>query len=133
MIYGADLIKPDLEKTKHDLEILKGKQNEVTKVVETKYIEKKVIVKEKGDEIIKYINTNNDNDCNLHKSFVMLHDSAAKNTLPDPTGSADETPSGVKLSTAEKVIAENYELFHEVSLQLKSLQEWVSEQLKLNK
>jgi hypothetical protein len=62
----------------------------------------------------------------------VLHDAAAKNELPDSTRATDETASNVKLSEATTTIVTNYGICNQNSEQLKALQEWVSEQKKLN-
>lgn len=111
------------------------KSAEKTTEIVTKYVTKVQVVKEKGDVIIKevpkYITKESDAKCALPNSFVMLHDSASKNEVPDSTRVADETTSGVKLSTATGTVVGNYSICHQNSEQLKALQEWVKEQEKL--
>lgn len=111
------------------------KSAEKTTEIVTKYVTKVQVVKEKGDVIIKevpkYITKESDAKCTLPNSFVMLHDSASKNEVPDSTRVADETTSGVKLSTATGTVVGNYSICHQNSEQLKALQEWVKEQEKL--
>lgn len=111
------------------------KSAEKTTEIVTKYVTKVQVVKEKGDVIIKevpkYITKESDAKCALPNSFVMLHDSASKNEVPDSTRVADETASGVKLSTATGTVVGNYSICHQNSEQLKALQEWVKEQEKL--
>jgi hypothetical protein len=102
-----------------------------TKVV-TKYVTKIEIVKENGNAIIKeipkYINANADGQCVIPNGFVLLHDSASRNEVPDSTRGIDEGASSVKLSEVAATVTDNYTLYHQVSQQLKSLQEWVKEQ-----
>jgi hypothetical protein len=108
---------------------------EATTKVVTKYIETVKIVKEKGDVIIKevpkYITKESDAKCTLPNSYIVLHDSASKNEVPDPARVADETASGVKLSTATETVVGNYSICHQNAEQLKALQEWVKEQERL--
>jgi len=100
--------------------------------VVTKYINKIEIVKEKGDAIVKeipkFVTATADGQCVIPNGFVLLHDSASRNEVPDSTRSVDEGASSVKLSGVATTVSENYNLYHQVSQQLKSLQEWVKEQ-----
>lgn len=105
---------------------------EATTKVVTKYVTKVQVVKEKGDAIIKevpkYITKTDDTQCVIPNGFVLLHDSASRNEVPDSTRSVDAGASEVKLSGVATTVAENYTLYHKVSEQLRSLQEWVKEQ-----
>ena len=70
----------------------------------------------------------------LPNGFIVLHNAAVKGILPDPTGSTDAASgqaSGVKLSSATKVIVDNYLVCHQTEAQLTSLQEWIKAQQKL--
>jgi hypothetical protein len=102
---------------------------EVTTKVVTKYINKVQIVKEKGNEIIKqvpvYITKDADAKCDVPTGFVVLHDSASRNEVPDTTRSIDAGTSEVKLSDVATTVTENYTTYHKVAEQLKSLQEWI--------
>lgn len=111
---------------------LKQKSAEVSTKVVTKYIDKITVVKEKNNEIAKYINQDADAKCQLPNSFSVLHDAAAKNELPDSTRATDASASGVKLSEATTTIVGNYGICNQNSEQLKALQEWIREQQKLN-
>lgn len=119
-------------KTNAEIAELKAKSESVSTKVVTKYIDRIQVVKEKGNEIVKYINTNADAKCELPSSFVVLHDAAAKNELPDPARVADARASDIKLSGATTTIVQNYGTCWEIREQLKALQEWVNEQKKLN-
>jgi hypothetical protein len=102
---------------------------EVTTKVITKYVTKIEVVKEKGNEIIKqvpvYITKDADAKCDVPTGFVVLHDSASRNEVPDPTRSIDAGTSEVKLSGVATTVTENYTTYHKVAEQLKSLQEWI--------
>ena len=102
---------------------------ETTTKVVTKYINKVQIVKEKGNEIIKqvpvYITKDADAKCDVPTGFVMLHDSASRNEVPDPTRKVDGTTSEVKISGVAETVIDNYTTYHQVAEQLKSLQEWI--------
>jgi hypothetical protein len=105
---------------------------EATTKVVTKYVTKVQVVKEKGDAIIKevptYITKTDDTQCVIPNGFVLLHDSASRNEVPDSTRGVDAGASEVKLSGVATTVTENYTLYHKVSEQLRSLQEWVREQ-----
>jgi hypothetical protein len=117
---------------KAEIALLKQKEAEVTTKVVTKYIDKLTVVKETNNAISKYVTTEADGKCQLPNSFSVLHDAAAKNELPDPTGAVDARASEVKLSEATTTIIENYGICNQNSEQLKALQDWVSQQKKLN-
>jgi hypothetical protein len=114
---------------------LETKSAESTVITVNKYIDRVKIVKEKGDVIIKevplYITEKSDANCVIPNSFVMLHDSAAKNEVPDPTGTIDESASTTKLSTVTETVVDNYNTYHELAEQLRSLQDWVRTQEKI--
>lgn len=105
---------------------------EVTTKVVTKYVTKIQIVKEKGDVIIKevpkYITKESDAKCPIPNAFVVLHDSASKNEVPDTARLADEGTSATKLSTVTETVVGNYSICHQNAEQLKSLQEWIKQQ-----
>lgn len=98
----------------------------------TKYVTVDRIVKEKGDailkEIPKFISANADAQCVVPNGFVVLHDSASRNEVPDSTRGVDEGASKVKLSGIAETVTTNYTTYYQVSEQLKALQEWVKEQ-----
>jgi energy-coupling factor transporter transmembrane protein EcfT len=119
-------------KTNAEIAELKVKSEKVSTKVVTKYIDRIQVVKEKGNEIVKYVNKESDSKCELPNSFVVLHDAAAKNELPDPSRASNAGASDVKLSGATTTIVQNYGTCWEIREQLKALQEWVSEQKKLN-
>lgn len=108
---------------------------EATVKVVTKYVTKVEVVKEKGDTIVKeipkLISASADDACVIPNGFVLLHNSAAKNEVPDTSGTANEGASGVKLSGVATTVTENYTTFHQVREQLKALQEWVKEQQRV--
>jgi hypothetical protein len=108
---------------------------ETTTKVVTKYINKVQIVKEKGNEIIKqvpvYITKDADAKCDVPTGFVMLHDSASRNEVPDSTRKVDGTTSTVKISEVAETVIDNYTTYYQVAEQLRSLQEWIKEQQKI--
>jgi len=108
---------------------------ETTVKVVTKYVNKVQIVKEKGNDIIKqvpvYITKDADTKCDVPTGFVVLHDSASRNEVPDATRKVDATTSPVKISGVSETVVDNYTTYHEVAEQLRSLQDWVREQQKI--
>jgi len=127
-VYTAAYIEPQLEQARAEVTAINKQAKVITKEVEIRYVERTKVIKEKGDEVIKYITINNDRDCSIHNSTVELWNSAAENRLPDPTRRSDESPSGIALSEADKVIIDNYNQYNLVAEQLRSLQDWVREQ-----
>ena len=108
---------------------------EVTTKVITKYVTKIEVVKEKGNEIIKqvpvYITKDADAKCDVPNGFVVLHNSAVKNEIPNTAREFNEKSSGVELSTVGKTVAGNYTTCNEVREQLTTLQDWIKQQEKL--
>jgi hypothetical protein len=134
--YGTEMKwRAEAAKLKADMDrkVAEG-QKETTKIV-TKYVTKTKVIKEKGDVIIKevpkFITKDADANCVIPKSFVLLHDSAAKNEVPDASKGVDGTTSGTKLSTIGETITINYNNYHQLSERLKALQDWVSSQERI--
>ena len=109
---------------------------ELTHEVITQYVDRVKIVEGKTHEIIKkvpvYITKESDAKCTINNGFVSLHDHASKNEVPDSTGTINENPSDVKLSTVAETVTENYGTYYQVVEQLKSLQDWIRKQKELN-
>jgi hypothetical protein len=125
--WEAKVAEVKLEMAKKDA----ASADATTKVI-TKYITKIEVVKEKGDAIIKeipkYISQDADAKCPVPNGFVVLHDSASRNEVPDSTRSVDAGTSDVKLSGIATTVTENYTTYYKVAEQLKSLQEWIKTQ-----
>ena len=115
-----------------EIEAKSGK--ETIKVV-TKYVTKVQKVEQNGQEIIKFIPqliTEKDNSaCTIPNSFVVLHNAAAKNEVPDATRAANETSSGVNLTDVARTVTINYTTYAALKQQLESLQEWIRSQEKV--
>lgn len=105
---------------------------ETTVKVVTKYVKTVETIKEKGDVIIKeipmYITKVDDSMCAVPNGFVLLHDSASRNEVPDTARTPNAGASEVKISEVAGTVVENYTTYHQVSAQLKALQQWVKEQ-----
>ena len=117
------------------IEQLQTKSEQVTTKTITQYVDRVRIVKEKGDTIIKevprYVSKESDDKCVIATGFVRIHDAAAKNQIPESTGTSNESDSGIKLSTVSETVATNYNKCHEVMTQLTSLQQWIKDQQAL--
>lgn len=122
---------------KIEIERLKAESEIVTTKVVTKYVDRYTVVTEKADEIIRqvpvYITEKADASCAVTNGFVVLHDAAARNTVPEAPGKANDEAAGVKISEVGSTIAENYKKYHQLKIQLESLQEWLREQEKVYK
>lgn len=134
--YGTEIKwRAEAAKLKADMDRKVALSEKKSKQIVTKYVTKTKVIKEKGDVIIKevpkFITKDADANCVVPKSFVLLHDSAAKNEVPDSTQGVDGTASGTKLSTIGETITINYNNYHQLSERLKALQDWVSSQEKI--
>lgn len=123
----------DAQKAKDAAEIakLKAKTSEVTVKVETKYVDRIQTVRVKGDTIVQKIPVYISRDLpELPGAWRMWHDAAATNTVPDASRDADAAP--VAPVDAAATVAANYTACHATAEQLRGLQEWVTEQKRLN-
>jgi hypothetical protein len=91
MIYGAgvlDDVVHDLQQAKDKIAKIEKEGKQITHEVEIQYVDRVKTIKEKGDEIIKYVDryiTDEDNiSCKLPNSFHSLLNHAADNKVPDP-------------------------------------------------
>jgi len=122
---------------KLDMAVKETKSAQVTTKIVTKYIKQIQIVKEKGDVIIKqipmYITKNDDSMCAVPNGFVLLHDSASRNEVPDSTRVPNAGASDVKISEVAGTVIENYTTYYQLAEQLKSLQDWIKAQQQIYK
>lgn len=130
---GAGVLQSEIDEARQEVARLNEQSKQITEKVVIKYVTEQKQVKEKGDEIVKYITTNNDKQCTVYDSTVELLNSAAENRIPDSTRATNDTAAGVELSSVTKTVVENYNLYNQVSLQLKSLQDWIKQQKENNK
>ena len=107
------------------------KRGEVTEKIVTRYIkvkgETQVVEKTIEKEVIRYVDANLDR-FPLSRGAVVLHDSAAANTVPDTALSTDGTASGVEAAALVKTASENYAEYHKTADRMRALQAWVLEQ-----
>jgi len=128
--WEARVAEVKLEMAKKD-----AASSDATVKVVTKYVTNVEVVKEKGESIVKeipkLITATADGQCVIPNGFILLHDSASRNEVPDSSGVTNDAPSGVKLSGVAETITENYTTYYKVAEQLRSLQEWVKEQKRI--
>lgn len=114
---------------------LQQKSAQVTTTVVTKYVTRDSKIKENSNaikDIAKNSITKQDDDnYRLPNRFVLLHDAAVQNTVPDPAGLSDDGPSDIKLSTATQTITSNYSTCNRYIEQNRALKEWIKEQQKV--
>lgn len=126
--YYYDTARAEIERIEKESEVATDK-------IKKEYEDKIAQTKQRGDTIVKYVDKfitkEADAKCVIPNSFVSLHNSAVHNQVPDTSRVADESPSGVALSTTTKTVVENYNTYHEVREQLLSLQKWINEQKKI--
>ena len=114
-----------IEAQRHSIET-GVKQTVVSDKTITKYVDRIQIVQGKSREIIKEVKVYVQDNCTLSAGWRMLHDSAVKSELPDPTRDSDERT--VTATDALETVAANYGICHENSQTLQALQSWVREQ-----
>ena len=77
----------DKERVKNEIAELKIKADKVTTVEVIKYLDRVKTVTVKGDTITeyvdKYITKAEDAKCVIPNNFILLHDSAVKNVVPE--------------------------------------------------
>jgi len=132
--YGTEMKwRAEAAKLKADMDRKVALSEKQSKQIVTKYIVQTKVIKEKGDAIKKLSQHVKEADakCIVPKSFVLLHDSAAKNEVPDTSKGVDGSTSGTNLSTIGETVTINYNNYHQLSEQLKALQDWVSSQEKI--
>jgi hypothetical protein len=132
--YGTEMRwRAEAAKLKADMDRKIALSEKQSKQIVTKYVVQTKVIKEKGDAIKKLSEhvKQADAKCIVPKSFVLLHDSAAKNEVPDTSKGVDGTPAGVNLSSVGETVTINYNNYHQLSERLKALQDWVSSQEKI--
>jgi uncharacterized protein (DUF2164 family) len=121
--------------TREEIKRIEQQSREATAKIQEEYQQKLAVTKQKGETIVKYVDKyitkEADAKCVIPNNVVVLHDSAAKNKVPDAARLTDENASGIALSTTAKTVTENYGTYHELVDQLTSLQRWIKEQQKI--
>jgi hypothetical protein len=145
--YSEDKWKAKDAVTQLELQKLQTQAAKVTTETVVKYVDRVQVVHEKGETIEKkipvYITVESDAKCTIPLGFVRAHNASAVSgtaSSADEAGSETGTATGVpsndtatdlKLSETAAVINRNYTRYHELEEQLRSLQEWVTQQKKV--
>lgn len=116
-----------IERGKVIVEALKKQTGKVNTVVETKYVDRVKVIREKAKIITKEIPIYIPVDSpDLPGGFRLLHDAATNSTVPDSSLIPDAAP--VSVATATETIVTNYETCQIWRSQLIGWQEWYQEQ-----
>lgn len=119
------------ERGKAEVARLKEEAGKVTVRVETKYIDRVKTIREKGETIVQKVPVYISRDLpELPGAWRWLHDHAAEGSLPGTSVPADAVP--VAPQDAASTVTANYATCLANAEQLRGLQEWVSEQKRLN-
>lgn len=116
------------------LDIAIEKSNHVNEVIKTVYVDKVRVIKEKGEENVKYIETvvtKYDNLCTLSNAAIKLHDSASQNEMARSTSGTNEGTSNVKISEFLRTVTDNYTTYYQTREQVIGWQQWYNEQKKI--
>lgn len=125
--------KWDAQKAKDAAEIarLRLESGKVTERVVTKYVDRVQTIKVKGDTIVQKVPVYISRDLpELPPAFRWLHDHAAQGAIPGPAIPADV--QAVAPQDVANTVASNYTQCLATAEQLTALQEWVTEQKRLN-
>jgi hypothetical protein len=104
----------------------------VTERVVTVYRDRIKVVREKGEEVIRYVEKLVPADsCPLPGGWRVLHDAAAEGRIPAAPERIDA--AAVSAQEAARTVASNYSTCRETAERLTSLQAWVTQQHDLSK
>lgn len=113
-----------------ELQKLNNKRETVTAAITSKQaeVQEKVryVTRVQIKEVDKYVSVS---DCPLSGNFRVFHDAAAEGKIPDPASRANAPAATTREVTT--TVADNYGICRETAERLKGLQEWVTEQQKL--
>jgi hypothetical protein len=116
---------------KAEVERLKKEAGEVTVRVETKYIDRVKVVREKGEVIVQVREVFVPVDSGyLSGGFRLFYDSALQGAVPDPAGIPDAAP--VPVADVADTHAHNAQLCRIAYATVEGWQEWAAEQKRLN-
>lgn len=115
---------------------IKDKRNAVSNKIDAEHAKAsestRVIFKTITKEVPVYVTKAADSSCVVTNGFVLLHDAAAKGSVPGAASESNDAPAGIDLSTVAETITENYGTYAEVRQRLIDLQNWVIEQEAIN-
>lgn len=124
--HGREAMLADQLKVAHKTAV---RQAEATERVRIEYRDRVRVVREKGEEVIREVERLVPaGGCQLPGGFRLLHDAAARGSLPEPAGRADGAAAPVEPAAAAETVAGNYLACNETAEQLKALQAWVQQQ-----
>lgn len=105
-----------------------AEQNTIlSNVVTAEFVDKLNIIKDTEYVYIEIASDVVPSQYNLSNGWVYTHDAAATARIPDPTRSADATPSTFRDNQALRTVVRNYSTCQATAAQLEALQKWVRE------
>jgi len=133
-IFSTKEHRKQVEEYKEKVRLAEEQSQQVNTVIETKVIDKIMIVKEKTDanvQIIEKVVTKYDSMCILSNAAISLHNNASQNAISSSAGSTVEGTSNVKASELLTTVTENYGTYYQMREQLLGWQQWYLEQRKI--
>ena len=120
------------EQAKEGARIITKRGAETVRVV-TEYIKvagkTQIVTNTVEKEVVRYAATNT--TLQLDRAWRWLHDAAAANRLPDPSGGTDAQGGAPTAAQALEAVTVNYAACHRTADRLDGLQEWVRTQQKV--
>lgn len=111
--------------------VLVGKRASSSNKVELKYAPALTQIRTVTKETVRYVpQFVRVDECRLSGGFRVYHDAASQGLVPDPARVPDA--AAVSAQVVAATVADNYGTCLANAKQLEGLQEWVTEQLKLN-
>jgi len=132
--YGTKDYRARIAEMETKVDEFKVESEKVNTVIQTKYVDRVKIVKEKAEENVKIIEkivTQYDNKCELSNAAIVLHNSASQNTVSPSAGNSVEGTSNVKISDVLRAVTDNYSTYYQTREQVIGWQQWYKEQKKL--
>ena len=132
--YGTKDYRARIAEMETKVDEVKVESKKVNTVIQTKYVDRVKIVKEKAEENVKIIEkivTQYDNKCELSNAAIVLHNSASQNTVSPSAGNSVEGTSNVKISDVLRAVTDNYSTYYQTREQVIGWQQWYKEQKKI--
>ena len=132
--YGTKDYRARIAEMETRVDEVKVESEKVNTVIQTKYVDRVKIVKEKAEENVKIIEkivTQYDNKCELSNAAIVLHNSASQNTVSPSAGNSVEGTSNVKISDVLRAVTDNYSTYYQTREQVIGWQQWYKEQKKI--
>lgn len=119
-----------IERGKARIEQLKAQQLTVNMIVDTQFVERTKVIKEKGEVLVKEIPVYIPVDTpDLPGGFRVLHDAAVRSTIPSAAESIGAAP--VRVADATETIIGNYTTCHLIREEVEAWRQWYQEQSEL--